>query len=271
MGNYYDAHPNLDDYNRIIKNIPYVDLSIDALLLEDSDKNLGNWIINNDIDTWKDTFKDRLSHVERSLVYLTFYKEQGIKDDTWIIKDRGHVELFPHFKENDWIHKDLFEFYVDACLNKAFASLEILGHVLSKRYEIQVKGNISLYKVLDELKERDIKLFKELDRVTKSNNFRKGKAFRNGYTHNYPQTEVSSFSKINEGRVVIIGGEKYKSTASFGSSNLKYTTSKEAMEVCYDFWNCLMEIVKILNMRKTEGVSSGLTKFTYSSSRKSEV
>ncbi|WP_338593200.1 Cthe_2314 family HEPN domain-containing protein [Paenibacillus sp. Y5S-9] len=239
-------YPTIEQLQKIVnESRPLQFLSEDALNITGEVSK--EWMINQEISVWKETFTIRLVEVQRSLAYLVHFKSLGINDSTWLHKEKGKVTYFPDFDEKNYLHKDFFNFYVDVFFSKGFSSLEILAHILFKSFDIRTKKNISFYEAKKGLMDKDPLLHERLTEVTDSEEIKKGKRFRDNIIHNFPGTQISSPFLTNINKITLINDEKYEIKHSFGADNLEYTTSDDVVTICKGYWSCLMDIVCIIN------------------------
>ncbi|TKV48327.1 hypothetical protein C1I58_06310 [Bacillus sp. PIC28] len=180
---------------------------------------------NTDMGHWENLLRNRLLSINNNYAYAMFYFGKGIPDDEWYISPglKGQsVQFFPHFKEEHYSNLYNFIYFVDTLFLKIFTVYETIGHLLYKLYQIEVdtddwKDQISFHNAIYKLRDTNYALFKDLMKIKKSDEFKKGIRMRNDIAHNHPPYEISSGVTIRE------------NGASFGIG--EYTTSKEIKKI----------------------------------------
>lgn len=194
--------PSSNDLLRLNNKIPSWSISTDDFpVIENS---LSKLYAGFDTSSWVRLVINRIQESDLSLIQAGFYFEKDIPDHEWASISDGTINYFPHFDDNDNMHKFMFEYFSDVFLYKAFSVLDTLAHLISPVYDIEwVKddGNISFYKAVDKLSKNQLTLHNDLKKITNSYKFRKIGKLRNDSTHNFSSGHVSS-GVIREGNKI---------------------------------------------------------------------
>lgn len=187
---------------------------------------LDNW----DTDHWELILNNRIISINRNFGYAMFYYYKGIPDDEWFIspgKEGQSVEFFPHFDDQHTSNHFNFKYFVDIFFLKAYTVYETIGHLLYKLYDLEIneddpRDQVSFKSAIFKLKPENHRLYKDLCKLKRSDDFKKGVAMRNDIAHNHPPYDIDSGVTKSKGGIITMG---------IGN----YTTSKEIKETMIDF------------------------------------
>ncbi|OUM83850.1 Cthe_2314 family HEPN domain-containing protein [Parageobacillus thermoglucosidasius] len=201
---------------------------ISELYLEVSETKEGDIIsslFNQEFKSWLRLFNNRLGQSRMSYVFLMHYYKKGIPDDEWFLspgKEGQSVQYFPHFNEENFYYKMMFDYYMDIFYYKFFSAWDTMFHVINVYYSFDLLPNSRFNSnVMQRLLQRNNSLHTIISNVSNSEPFVQSRTLRNNITHNYAPNDISSgitIEKIKEG----------VSKISFGIGT--YTTSKTFIE-----------------------------------------
>ena len=177
--------------------------------------NLGNW----DTQHWETILENRLPSVDRNCGYAMFYYYKGIPDDEWYIspgKQGQSVQYYPHFEEKHYSNFFNFIYFVEIFFLQSSTIYETIGHLLFKLFDFEVneddpRDQISFNNAIFKLKEKNYPLYKGLNKVKHSNDFKFGVRMRNDIAHNHPPYHIDSGISKSEG-VISFGVGEYTTT-----------------------------------------------------------
>ena len=133
--------------------------------------------------------RERLVDTARSYVFMMFFYGQGIPDKRWYVSpgNRGQsVQFFPDFKERHFVIKGWFDFYSDTSYYKLFSAWDLVGHILSVKYDLSPKkGRVNFKWAVKALTSKNATLRASLEEVRDSPAFQKANKLRNDISHNY--------------------------------------------------------------------------------------
>lgn len=147
---------------------------------------------------------------------------------------------FPHFKELHWTNKIHFEHHTDTFFQKAFTTLDILGHLLFNYFDLEQEKyrdgrlkDITFNTALRSLKNqgKDIKLNRRLCKVKYKNSFQQASRIRNNIIHNKPPYRIYNYDETHDGII---------------TSRIHYMPSKELKENMYSLLKSIKEITLII-------------------------
>ncbi|MGS2776400.1 Cthe_2314 family HEPN domain-containing protein [Robertmurraya sp. GLU-23] len=212
------------DLNECIKESPLKHFKLPKGMFqkgEDYFWGLDNW----DTKHWELILNNRLLSVNRNFGYAMFYYYKGIPDEEWVMspgKEGQSVQLFPHFYEQHHSNHYNFTYFVDVFFLQSFTLYETIGHLLFKLFNLENNENnprnqISFNNAIYKLNQVSRPLYKDLNKVKQSNDFKIGVRMRNDIAHNHPPYRIDS------------GVTKSEGVVSIGVGN--YTTSNEIKTV----------------------------------------
>src|SRR5690625_5969731 len=102
------------------------------------------------------------------------------------------VQFYPHFEDQHYSNLYNFSYFVDIFFLKSFTVYETIGHLLFKLYNFKIKRNISFNNAILKLKDVNYPLYKELDNIKNSENYKCANSMRNDIAHNHPLHSVDS-------------------------------------------------------------------------------
>lgn len=201
----------------------------------------------------------RFIHLDKGLLLMHFYYEDGINDVPWlgsVIKDgRERQVYFPKLDKQDRYRKDWFDFYSDIFYTKYFSALDILAHLIKHVYRLNFTGNekVSFHLVTKKLNGIDGSLYETLNTFRGTSSFDKANnELRNNLTHNYHPRTVGM--KITE--------EKEEDYVGWTLGNRNdFVPANEIMENAKSILDQLLEVIefttdsitkKLAEMRLTE-------------------
>lgn len=186
-------------------------------------------------------YKNRISQLNLSYAYILYYLNRGIPDAEWSrVSSNGSIEYFPHFKDAHWTNKIHFEHHTDALFQRAFTTLDILGHLLFNFFDLKHEKyndgrlkDITFNTVLRDLKNqrKDIKLNRKLCKIKYRNSFQQASRIRNNIIHNKPPYRIYNYDDTHDGMI---------------TSRIDYTPSKELKENMYNLLKSIKEITQII-------------------------
>ena len=181
-----------------------------------------NFLFEEGIHEWQQVLYNKVHKIEIAYTCTVFYYENGIQD----------IEL-SKMPEGDMHRKIMFDFFVDMGLYSVYSAFDVIGHILNNRYNLGIDDRkIYFGTAVDKLKDKDNDLFKKLDAIRNTNEYRKGK-IRNDFAHNIPPTEMLGF--------VI---ERKNNVISMKENDRKL--SSEMMETFKDVVDLLQEAANII-------------------------
>src|SRR5690625_5132480 len=186
---------------------------------------------NIDLDHWQMLLRNKLISINNDFGYALYYYYKGIPDDEWY-KQGQSVQYYPHFEDQHYSNLYNFSYFVDIFFLKSFTVYETIGHLLFKLYNFKIKRNISFNNAILKLKDVNYPLYKELDNIKNSENYKCGNRMRNDIAHNHPPHSVDT------------GVRKSKGLTSFGVG--KYTPSNEIKKVMIGFLNSIKDTLETL-------------------------
>ena len=192
---------------------------------------------NIDLDHWQMLLRNKLISINNDFGYALFYYYKGIPDDEWYMspgKQGQSVQYYPHFEDQHYSNLYNFSYFVDIFFLKSFTVYETIGHLLFKLYNFKIKRNISFNNAILKLKDVNYPLYKELDSIKNSENYKCGNRMRNDIAHNHPPHSVDS------------GVRKSKGLTSFGVG--KYTPSHEIKKVMIGLLNSIKDTLETLEI-----------------------
>src|SRR5699024_6834433 len=127
-----------------------------------------------------------------------------------------------------------FSYFVDIFFLKSFTVYETIGHLLFKLYNFKIKRNISFNNAILKLKDVNYPLYKELDSIKNSENYKCGNRMRNDIAHNHPPYRVEAEDR------------KTKGLTSYDV--VKYTTSKKIKKVIIGLLNIIKDTLVTLEI-----------------------
>lgn len=227
------------DFKEATKESPLRDFKLRKGLFqkeEDHFFNLDNW----DTKHWETLLQTRLFSVDRNFGYAMFYYYKGIPDDEWFLspgKKGQSVELYPHFEEKHYSNFYNFTYFVDVFFLQSFTVYETVGHLLFKHFGFEINEDnprdlISFNNAIFKLKEINRPLYKDLNKVKYSDDFKFGVRMRNDIAHNHPPYRIDS------------GITKLKGIVAFGVG--KYTISNEIKKVMIGLLRSIKETLEVL-------------------------
>lgn len=131
--------------------------------------------------------KNRLAQVRWSYVMSIFYFNKGIPDDEWFSspgRAGESIEYFPHFSEEDWKPKSLFDYFSDAFYHKLFSAWDTIGHLLNDIYGLKLKKP-SFRGAVQKLQQVHQSLSAAINQIMESPDFQQMRKLRHAITHNY--------------------------------------------------------------------------------------
>ncbi|MFD2168495.1 Cthe_2314 family HEPN domain-containing protein [Tumebacillus lipolyticus] len=235
-------HPTTEDYERIYQQIPLRTLTYSShqfqYQLRENPYRI--WMINEQIAHWAEILWDRITDVEMSYVFATFYYEKGIPDDPHFIspgKAGNSYDLFPHFTEPaHTTRKIMFDYYADVYYYKLFSTFDTVGHIVFQCYGLTLdenkNENVSFKTAINKLKTVNPALRRALLEIKRSSIFKKADRTRNDTTHNHPATMVTSGISVIKQKISLGIGE--------------YRNSKTTHEQMYDSFQLIVDVVGAL-------------------------
>lgn len=173
-----------------------------------------------DISYLKYHLYNRLVDVKVSFIILKFLFLKGIPDEDWFIspgKNGVSVSYFPHFQNHHFKIKNQFDFYTDIFYYKLFTAFDSFGHIINLFYDLNIKEkSVTFCKAIQNLKGKNIVLYKNLNRIISDKSYKKAKNIRNEITHRYLPHHITSGIKRTE--------------RSLSKGIGDYTTSKNIIE-----------------------------------------
>src|SRR5690625_1003619 len=119
--------------------------------------------------------RNKLISINNDFGYALFYYYKGIPDDEWYMspgKQGQSVQYYPHFEDQYYSNLYNFSYFVYIFFLKSFNVYETIGHLLFKLYIFKIKRNINYNN--DILKRKDVNypIYKELDSIKNSENYK---------------------------------------------------------------------------------------------------
>lgn len=183
--------------------------------------------------------KNRFLSVNRNFGYAMFYYYKGIPDDTWFAspgKQGQSVEYFPHFEEEHYSNFHNFAYFVDVFFLQSFTLYETIGHLLFKLFDQEIgeytQRQISFNNAIKKIEKINRSLYRSLEEVRESDDYKLGVQMRNNIAHNHPPHHIDS--GISKSNGVVFAG--------IG----KYTTSNEIKKVMIGFLRSIKETFEVL-------------------------
>src|SRR5699024_10162593 len=130
---------------------------------------------NIDLDHWQRLLRNKLVSINNDFGYALFYYYKGIPDDEWYMspgKQGQSVKYYPHVEEQHYSNLYNFSYFVDIFFLISFTVYETIGHLLFKLYIFKIKRNISFNNAILKLKDVNYPLYKELDSIKNSENYK---------------------------------------------------------------------------------------------------
>lgn len=241
--------PESDDYRRISDQLK-VPSNIEGLLSKIG-SNLP-MLFTVELDIWSRVFFQRVQQAENSLVTMLYLFEQGINDEEWYVEIKGGYKLLPNFKEKDHKLKYFFDNHSDIFLYKVSSALDNLAHIGNILYSWDIykpsfdkcwnhEGNSQ------KVRDSNPDLYDAYRGIIHSDAYKRFRALRNDFTHNYPPSEPSTGVvryKNGQGPITELDGKQYITTTSFSGKNIEYVTSKEMKDICIAVWGMLVDIIE---------------------------
>lgn len=177
---------------------------------------LDNW----DTQHWETILANRLLSLDRNFGYAMFYYYKGIPDDEWFIapgKQGQSIQYYPHFEEKHYSNFYNFTYFVDVFFLQSFTIYETIGHLMFKLFGFEInednpRDQISFNNAIFKLKEINPTLYKDLNQVKYSDDFKFGLRMRNDIAHNHPPYRINSGISKSNG-VVTLGIGEYTTTS----------------------------------------------------------
>src|SRR5690606_18865558 len=94
-----------------------------------SDGDIFTFISNQEFNSWLRLFNNRLGQSRMSYIFLMHYLKKGISDEEWYIslgKEGQSIQYFPHFKEEIFYYKMMFDYYMDNFCYKFFSAWDTM-------------------------------------------------------------------------------------------------------------------------------------------------
>jgi hypothetical protein len=212
---------------------------------EDHFLNLDNW----DTQHWETILENRLLSVERNFGYAMFYYYKGIPDDEWYMspgKQGQSVQYYPHFEEKHYSNFYNFTYFVDMFFLQSSTVFETIGHLLFRLFNFKInednpRDQISFNNSIFKLKKIHRSLYKDLNKVKYSNDFKLGVRMRNDIAHNHPPYRIDSGITKSEGLV------------SFGVG--EYTTTNEIKKAMIGFLRSIRATFEVLEKHTFKSIS----------------
>jgi len=228
----YLEYPSQEEWGQIEKAS-----IINNLYLDLENVNVGSGILSvyysREMNSWLKLLNNRLGQARLSYIFLSHYYNKGIPDDEWYKSpgDRGQsIQYFPHFSEEHYYYKLMFDFYAETFYNNIYSSWDTVYHLLNIYYRFDIKSNRRFsINVMNKLLETDSATYSIIDRAKKSDEFKKFKKLRNNITHNYAPSDVSSGMQktiITEGTVLPNGKLAERNGIRISMSIGEYTPSR---------------------------------------------
>ncbi|CAM4185398.1 hypothetical protein BS11774_16630 [Bacillus subtilis] len=197
---------------------------------------LDNW----DTDHWELILNNRIISINRNFGYAMFYYYKGIPDDEWFIspgKEGQSVEFFPHFDDQHTSNHFNFKYFVDIFFLKAYTAYETIGHLLYKLYDLEIneddpRDQVSFKNAIFKLKSKNHRLFKDLNKLKRSDDFKKGVDMRNDIAHNHPPYDIDSGVTKSKGGIITMGVGNYTTSTEIKETMIGFLRSiKTTFEV----------------------------------------
>lgn len=164
--------------------------------------------------------------VNLSYAYIKYYFKRGIPDKLDTLNDLTNEQ---------WTNKVHFENNTDVFFQKAFTTLDLLGHLLFNYFDLNAdpKRNgtdITFNGVLYMLPQKDKKLFHKLLRIKKSEEFKTASSIRNDIIHSNPPYRAHIRNRSVQG-VVFTKTHYFNSEELMQAMNKLLLTMKHIFEV----------------------------------------
>jgi hypothetical protein len=216
--------PTRKDWREILQGSVFSHLEplIERLEAQDYSTNNKSIIFKElEIQSWFIELRNRISDMQISYYFLMFYYGKGIPDNRWNIspgENGSSIQYFPDFKEAHYLLKTWFDYFSDTFYYKLFSSLDIIGHIINVKYELDIQNNhIYFTNLVNELKNKDNSLFLCLDSIFKSPAYNDANRIRNNITHNFLPSSVGMYV-IRDGKSGGIGIKKYVTSENIVSN-----------------------------------------------------
>jgi hypothetical protein len=228
----YLDYPSQEEWVKIEENS-----EINSLYLDIEHITVGSGLLSiyysSEMNSWLQLFNNRLGQARISYVFLSHYYNKGIPDDEWYRSpgDTGQsIQYFPHFSEEHYNFKLMFDFYAETFYNKLYSAWDTIYHLVNIYYRFDVKPNFRFsVNVMKELLAIDEVAHAILDSAKKSKEFITFKELRNNIIHNFAPNDISSGmmkTNISEGMLLPDGKLAAKNGIQISMSVGKYTPSR---------------------------------------------
>jgi hypothetical protein len=171
-------------------------------------ENIYFFFTRHETDSWIRMLNNRFGQVRLSYIFLIHYLNKGIPDEEWCVSPgRGDlsVEYFPHFVEETYYYKTMFDYYTDTFYYKFCSAWDTVFHIINAHYQFNIEQHNNRFKhiVKRELKSRNEELYNIIVDVETSNSFRDSNKLRNDITHNFAPNDISSgITKVRRDGVI---------------------------------------------------------------------
>jgi hypothetical protein len=212
-------YPSKDEWIEIESETRVSELYLEVSKLDN--EGIFSFLSNVEFNSWLRLFNNRLGQSRMSYIFLMHYLKKGIPDQEWFLspgKQGQSVQYFPHFNEETFYFKMMFDYYMDNFYYKFFSAWDTMYHVINAYYQFELMPNIRFNsKVMEKLLQRNEGLHTNIIKVNNSEPFVLSRTLRNDITHNFAPNDISSgITREKE--------EGLLRKISFGIGN--YTTSK---------------------------------------------
>ncbi|GEM_PF-1915132 len=202
--------PNHDELRDVAQEHSFEDLASMAQVLTQGRRDYSEFVPYAQI--WAHYLFSRISDVRFSFWLLEYYYRQGIPDEEWWIspgRAGSSIEYFPHFNDNDYATKQLFDYFTDCFYLHLFATWDAIGQWLNSLFNLELGiDEVHFLKVVKKLKQKNHDLYSALMSIISDRSFEEATALR--YTIVYrlhPGLVGSGFMWENESTLTIGVGE----------------------------------------------------------------